>query len=63
VTLARNRLDHTTDGYYSLLFADYVTRAGLPWSDFVLSGNRCGQRWTFGGSARQRFIVGSNPGC
>ena len=63
VTLARNRLDHTVDGYYSLLFADYVTRGGLPWSDFVLSGNHCGQGWTLGGAARQRFVVRSNPGC
>jgi hypothetical protein len=51
------------DGYYSVFFADDVTTAGLPWSDFVLSGNRCGQGWTFGSCARRRFVVRSNAGC
>jgi hypothetical protein len=63
VTLSHNVFDRTTDGYYSVFWADYVKRANLPWSDFTVSGNRCGQQIELGPARRVRFSVAGNSGC
>ncbi len=64
VVIQNNTFDRTTDGYYSMLWADYVNRAGLPWSDIAVTGNTCRQGAQFGaGTQRVRFVVARNRGC
>lgn len=64
VTIANNVFGKTSDGYYSMFWADYVNRASLPWAGFTITGNRCGQEASFaGGSRRIRFVVTGNKGC
>jgi hypothetical protein len=64
VRIEHNVFGHTTDGYYSMLWADYVDRASLPWTAFTVSGNTCGQGASFAtGSRRERFVLQGNRGC
>lgn len=64
VRIEHNVFGHTSDGYYSMLWADYVNRASLPWSDFTISRNICDQGASFAtGSRRERFVVQGNRGC
>lgn len=64
VRISNNRFGKTTDGFFSMQWADYVNQAGLPWSGFTVTGNRCGQRADYGGTTKHvSFTVSRNPGC
>jgi hypothetical protein len=63
VTLTHNVFDRTTDGYFSVEWASFVRKAGLPWRDFTVTRNRCGQQVDWGPVKRVRFSVAANVGC
>lgn len=64
VRIEHNVFEHTSDGYYSLFWANDVTHASLPWSDFLVTGNVCRQAANFAvGIAQRRFDVRRNRGC
>lgn len=64
VRIEHNTFERTSDGYYSMFWADYVNTASLPWSDFAITSNTCGQSANFGeGTRHQRFVVRRNRGC
>ena len=64
VRIEHNTFERTSDGYFTMFWADYVNRASLPWSDFTITGNSCGQPASFGdGTQHRRFVVRANRGC
>jgi hypothetical protein len=64
VRIENNRFDRTTDGYFSLHWADVVAAGRRTWDTYTITGNTCGQSADFASAKpRKRFVVRSNRGC
>jgi hypothetical protein len=64
VVIQHNSFDPAVDGYYSMLWADYVNRSKLAWTGFTVSGNTCRQHAEWGSTTQHvRFTTSPNAGC
>lgn len=56
LSILNNVFEKTTDGYYSLKFANYPDQAGLAWTDVTIKGNTFRQAPNYEGR-RVRFVA------
>jgi hypothetical protein len=64
VRIEHNRFGHTTDGYFSLHWADVVGTNHRTWTAYTIRNNVCGQKADFASAVpRARFVVRRNRGC
>ena len=64
VRIVNNRFDHTTDGYYSLHWADVLPAYHRVWRDYTIRHNTCRQKADFASATpRVNFVTRKNRGC